>query len=185
MTRFRLALLGAAVICAVAGMASAQTSLIFDDTVSTCTGTNCSSLLIPGTVLGQAASSTDGAAYWEAGLFATAGQCLRVDVISEDADLEMVVRAPNGAVFRNDDKSFFDFRPRVVISGTPSNGWYSTTLAHFAGSGVDANFTLLYGRYPSGNPNCSPATTALNPAEPEPAKPDDGGAPVAPEPAEP
>ena len=77
----RLALLSGAIYCITTGLASAG-SLIFDDTISTCTGLNCSSLRIPGTVTRNGAS----AIYFEAGLFASAGQCLRAEVISEGAD---------------------------------------------------------------------------------------------------
>ena len=71
----------------------------------------------------------------------------------------MVVRAPDGSIFRNDDKggTSCPLCPRVVVNNTPNQGWYSTTVQHFAGSAVETNFVLLYGRYPLGNPNCGPA----------------------------
>jgi hypothetical protein len=174
-----VALFGAAVLCIIPGVAAAG-ALIFDDTVSTCTALNCSSLRIPGTVTSFGGS----AGYFEIGLFATPGTCLRAEVITQGADLEMVVRAPNGQIFRNDDKggASCPLCPRVVVRGAPSNGWYSTTLYQFAGAGVDTNFTLLYGRYsPLTNPNCNPATVpAAAPAESQADKASEGSSPSRP-----
>ena len=149
----RLALLSVAMYCMTTGLASAGT-LIFDDTPGTCTGLNCSSLRIPGTVTAFGGS----AGYFEVGLFATPGQCLRAEVISQGADLEMVVRAPNGSIFRNDNKfaATCPLCPRVVVNNTPNHGWYSTTVQSSSGAAVETNFVLLYGRYPLGNPNCGP-----------------------------
>src|SRR5688572_14780610 len=141
MRRFGLVLLAAVLLCGMAGVADAG-SRIFDDTVSTCTGINCSSLRIPGSVV----SFGPTAGQFEIMLFSAGGQCLRAEVISEGADLELVVRAPNGTVWRNDDRggSVCPLCPRVVINGTPNNGWYSATLAGFSGAPVSSNFVLLY-----------------------------------------
>jgi hypothetical protein len=159
MKRLFMALSIAAVLTTAAGLASAQTR-IFDDTIGTCTGANCSSLRLPGSLFAFGPS----AGYYEIGLFAGPGECLRAELISEGADLEMVVRAPNGSVFRNDDKGgpSCPLCPRVAISSTPNNGWYSTTLYAWNGVPVEANFVLVYGRYPIGNPNCSSATLPVS-----------------------
>jgi hypothetical protein len=149
----RLALLSAAMYSLPIGLAYAG-SIIFDDTVGTCTGINCSSLRIPGTVTRNGASAN----YFEVGLFAARNECLRADVISQGADLEMVVRAPNGSIFANDNKAAVTcpLCPRVVVNNTPNQGWYSTTVQSQSGAAVETNFVLLYGRYPLGNPNCGP-----------------------------
>ena len=155
-----LALLSAALLCLTTSVVSAQ-SFIYDDTIATCTGLNCSSLRIPGSVIAFGTSTSGGSAgYFEIGLFAPSGRCLRAELISEGADLEMVVRAPNGSIFRNDDKAGAScpLCPRVVINSTPNNGWYSTTLYKYDGASVETNFVLLFGVYPIGNPNCGPAT---------------------------
>lgn len=163
----------------VPGLGSAQTP-VFDDTFSTCNTINCSSLRIPGTVL----SFSPSAGNWDINAFAAAGECVRLDVISEGTDLEMVVVAPNGSVFRNDDRAVGDLRPLVKIDRTPNNGWYTVHLAQFAGSAVNANFVLLYGRYNSGNINCVPASTPFV-TQPLTAKPDVSSTVAAPKPGEP
>jgi hypothetical protein len=147
---------------------------LIDDTVSTCTGLNCSSLRLPGTVLSFGAS----AGAWVGQVFARPGECVRLDVVQQGADLEMVVVAPNGTVFRNDDRPG-SLLPLVAIANAPNNGWYTVQLAHFAGNGIDTNFVLLYGRYNGGNPNCAGGTApfsaqALEAEDDESAKPTDG-----------
>jgi hypothetical protein len=135
---------------------SAQTN-IFDDTPSSCTGTNCSTLRIPGTLLNFSPSAGN----WDINVFSFGGECIRLDVTSQGTDLEMVVVAPNGTVYRNDDRAISDLRPLVKIDPSPNNGWYTVHLARFDGSAVNANFVLLYGRYNSGNVNCSSPTGGL------------------------
>jgi hypothetical protein len=141
-------------------LASGQSS-IFDDTVSTCTTLNCSSLRIPGTVhaFGPSADA------FTINAFAGAGQCVRFDLISPPhpaPDMELVVVAPDGTVFRNDDRNgALDRRPVVKIASAPNNGWYTVHIAQFAGAATETNFVLLYGRYPAGNPNCTTPTPPL------------------------
>lgn len=160
-------------------LGSSQTA-VFDDTFSTCTTINCSSLRIPGTVLSFAPSAGN----WDINVFAAAGECVRLDVISQATDLEMVVVAPNGSVFRNDDRVVGDLRPLVKIDRTPNNGWYTVHLAQFAGSAANANLVLLYGRYNSGNINCFlPSTSFVT--QPPSAKPDVSSTVAAPKPGEP
>ena len=96
-----------------AGISFASGQNIFDDTVSTCTGTNCSSLRIPATIFAFGPS----AGVYTIDAFASPGQCVRFDLISPPhpaPDMELVVVAPNGSVFRNDDRNgAFDRRPLV------------------------------------------------------------------------
>ena len=154
MKSFNLSLLGAAMsILLSLGVVSASTA-IFDDTVSGCSTTNCSSLRLPGTVFSSGGVAANA---WVANVFAQPRECMRLEVVSQDADLEMVVVAPNGSVFRDDDGGI-GTRPLVRIASTPNNGWYTVHLASFSGAAVNANFTLLYGRYTGGNSNCSGAT---------------------------
>jgi hypothetical protein len=93
--------------------------------------------------------------------FASPRECVRFDVVSEGTDLETVVTAPNGTIFRNDDSGQAGcfLCPTVKIASAPNNGWYTARIAHFSGAAVNANFALLYGRYNAGNPNCAGATT--------------------------
>lgn len=140
--------------------------------LNTCTITNCSSRPVDGSVTQFGPTAQP----WVGEFFAGAGECLRLDVLSQGADLEMVVVAPNGTVFRNDDKGVGCVLCSLVkVGSTPNNGWYTVRLSHFAGTAVGANFSMQYGRYNSGNPNCASPTPGLTPAssEPELDKPDD------------
>src|SRR4051812_37946015 len=91
-------LASAALGIVLAGTVSATE--IFDNTPSTCTSANCSSLLIPGTVLNRDDLSLRP---WEVQLFALPNECVRLEVAAQQQDFEMVVTAPDGTVFRNDD----------------------------------------------------------------------------------
>ena len=137
-------------------LASGQT--IFDDSLSTCTGTNCSSLRIPTTVFAFGPS----AGVFTIDAFAAPGECVRFDLISPPhpaPDMEIVVVAPNGSVYRNDDRNgALDRRPLVKIGSAPNNGWYTVHVAQFAGTATETNIVLLYGRYNGGNPNCASPT---------------------------
>ncbi|WP_144259528.1 hypothetical protein [Methylocystis sp. ATCC 49242] len=136
---------------------------IWDTSVSTCTGLNCSSVVFGGTVMNAVGAST---ARWEGAVFANRGECLRLDetaMFGSGADDEMVVVGPNGTVWRNDD--FSGLRPRVAFIA-PQRGWYYVTIAHFAGNpNPEHDFVLAYGRYSgSSNPNCASATPGFAPA---------------------
>jgi hypothetical protein len=150
-------------VCGLGSMTSAlapatAASLLFDDTRSSCVGTNCSSLRLPGTV----GNSTPGLQPANSEPFVVQvhslpGDCLRLDVVSEDQDLEMVVISPNGTVWRNDDRNgAIDRRPLVKIAGAPNSGWNTVQISHFGGAPLYSNFVLLFGSYtPATNPNCS------------------------------
>ena len=141
-------------------VASAQN--IFDDTSSTCATANCSSLRIPGTVFAFGSS----AGQFVISVFASPGQCVRLDLISPPhpaPDMELVVIAPNGSVFRNDDRNgALDRRPLVKIGSAPNNGWYTVRVGQFDGVATETNIVLLYGRYSAGNPNCAVPTLPLS-----------------------
>jgi hypothetical protein len=135
---------------------------IFDDTSSTCITANCSSLRIPGTVFAFGPS----AGQFVISVFATPGQCVRLDLISPPhpaPDMELVVIAPNGTVYRNDDRNgALDRRPLVKIGSAPNNGWYTVRVGQFAGVATETNVVLMYGRYNAGNPNCATPTGPLS-----------------------
>jgi hypothetical protein len=149
---------GVALGAVLVGPAVASGQNIFDDTLASCTGNNCSSLRIPGTVFSFAAS----AGQFVFSAFANVGECVRFDLISPPhpaPDMETVVISPDGTVFRNDDRNgALDRRPLVKIASAPKNGWYTVRVGQFAGDAVETNVVMLYGRYPGGNPNCATPT---------------------------
>ena len=132
--------------------------------LNTCTGINCGARVIQGTVTQFGPTAQP----WVAEIFADPGRCMRLAVTTEGVDLETVVRAPNGQVFRNDDGAAACFLcPVVKIANTPNNGWYTVSIGQFAGAAASANFTLAYSLYNLGNPNCAGATAPVNALEPD------------------
>lgn len=97
---------------------------------------------------------------WTAELYAGAGQCLRLFVTSTTFDSELTVVAPNGTVYRDDDGGGL-LRPLVKVASAPVRGWYTVQVAAYSGAPMNANFTLLYGTYTAGNPNCTNGTTPV------------------------
>lgn len=139
---------------------------VWDNSFSTCTSVNCSSLIIPGTVTNPGGNNDP----FEIQIYAGTNECVRLDVIQSlgGVDLETVVRAPNGSIYRNDDGSgggVFN-NPVVKINGAPNPGWYSVSINHYFGTPSYADFVLAYGRYNVNNINCSGATTPAFAAAP-------------------
>ncbi len=151
----RIRLLSSAVLALAAFGASEAFAggEIFDPTVDATSVANGGAVIINATVK----SFPPSAGRWVAEVFAGAGECLRLAVTSQFADLEIVVVAPNGSAFRDDDGGGA-LRPLVKIRGTPNNGWYTVSIGHFNGGAVTGNFTLAYGRYNSANANCNTPT---------------------------
>lgn len=90
--------------------------------------------------------------------------CLRLDLAGQEADMEMVVVAPNGAVYRNDNRSFGDLRPLIKIAPTPVGAFYTVHISPSNGILQASRFpsiTLYYGQYNNGNPNCANPTPGL------------------------
>lgn len=114
-----------------------------------------SSATISGTTFGFGPSAMP----WTAEVYAGAGVCLRVAVTAQATDLEAVVVAPNGTVYRDDDGGG-SLRPLVKINGTPNNGWYTVSINHFAGNAVSANFTATLQRLPLNSASCLPGTSS-------------------------
>lgn len=172
-------ILALSVLSMLSALASNQVNAtnLFDPSVSTTTILDGSSVQLDGTL-----NDTNGNSQpWTAELFAGAGECVRLFVISTAFDSKLTVIAPNGVVYRNDDGGG-SLRPLVKIASAPNRGWYTVQVAHFTGAPMNANFTLLYGRYSAGNVNCSGGTSPLivNSFETEGFKDDSGVAPVAP-----
>jgi len=154
-------MLRTAVICGVATLATSSAfagARIWDNSLSSCTTANCSSLTIPGTVTNPSSNNDP----FELQVFAGANECVRLEVIQsvQGVDLEMVVRAPNGSIYRNDDGSGGGVfaNPMVQINGTPNPGWYSVSINHWNGVASYADFVMTYGRYNVGNVNCAAPT---------------------------
>ena len=144
----------------------AAASGIFDN-LSTCTTTNCAAALINGSILQDTSSDI---APFNLPIFAGAGECIRVEVTappgtSTDTDLELVLVAPSGVVWRNDDQGGTGGnRPLLKIASAPNRGWYTLQVSQFNGSispNTLVDFSIAYGRYNAGNPNCSTPTPPL------------------------
>jgi hypothetical protein len=84
-----------------------------------------------------------------------------VEIVSQQADLEIAVVAPDGTIFRNDDTGLGPCPtcPLVKIGNTPNQGWYTVHVAQFAGGADFSNFTLFHGQYELNNANCATPTT--------------------------
>lgn len=152
-------------ICVTAILMLAPTSSfagsnIGDVSVSACTTINCSTLSIPGDVISVPTLGFAGNFLINA--YASPGECVRFDLVTPtNPDMKLVVIAPNGTVYRNDDRSGADHRPLVTIPSAPNDGWYTVHISEFSGAAITTNFELKYGRYNFGNPNCSTATPPL------------------------
>jgi hypothetical protein len=145
-----LSLLGAVVLLATGGPAVATN--MFSDPPKACGTLNCNSLRIKGTVL----LSSSHALPWVAQIAARQGECLRIDVTAQGTDLEAVLIAPDGSwTWRDDNRSSSDLKPLIITYAVPQYGWYTLQLSHAAGSPVNADFTLYFGRYlVNDQPNC-------------------------------
>jgi hypothetical protein len=67
-------------------------------------------------------------------VFAGTGECLRLAVTTQPADLDLVIVSPNGTVFSNDGHlggAPDDLQPLVKIGSGPSSGWHTVHLAYF------------------------------------------------------
>jgi hypothetical protein len=151
---------------------AASATPIFDPSTSRCTDRNCSTVELGGTVPGFLSSGMP----WVIQVFATESQCLRLEVTSQEADLEMRVISPDGSKsWVNDDSTLAPcpLCPLVTVNPTRHNGWYTVHIGEFGGGSVQANFTFAYGRYNRNNPNC---TTFIPPAD-APAQSIDKGSP--------
>jgi hypothetical protein len=130
---------------------------MFDATVSTATKLDATAVTLNGTL-----HDTNGNTQpWTTQVYAQPGECVRLFVTSTNFDAKLEVIAPNGQVFRDDD-SGGSLRPLVKIASAPNFGWYTVQVAHFNGVPLTADFTMKYGRYNNGNPNCATPTSPLS-----------------------
>lgn len=134
------------------------------DGVNTCTTINCAAKTIQGsyTSIGFGLSAGD---TWVYQVLATAGECLRLEITQSSADTEMAVVSPDpaaGAAVNNiwaDDDSGGGLRPLIKIDPVPRTGRYTVVVSRFSSASGNANFSLRYGRYDGGNPNCDPPSS--------------------------
>jgi hypothetical protein len=124
---------------------------------SSCTGINCAGLTIRGVHQRNEPFLLQ--------VFATEGECLRVDVDGQSDDTAMLLAAPSvnfAAV--SDDRDFEggDLRPLITVDPVPGTGWYTVMVSFFDLDDLRVKFNLKYGRYPSGNPNCEALTATAS-----------------------
>jgi hypothetical protein len=89
-------------------------------------------------------------------IFSSGAECLRVAVVSQGTDLEATLVSPTGRVWQDDDSNG-STRP-LLKALTDVRGWYPLVLSHYAGSSVNADFTIDITRLPSTSALCSPVT---------------------------
>jgi hypothetical protein len=135
----------------------AQAGSMVEAFAATCTGINCAGLTIRGVHQRTEPFLLQ--------VFASEGECLRLDVDGQSDDTTMLLATPSvnfGVV--NDDRDFDggDLRPLILVDPVPWSGWYTVAVSYFELDNRRVKFNLKYGRYPSGNPNCvqSPTATA-------------------------
>jgi hypothetical protein len=132
--------------------ADASTNM-FDSTVSSTSRIGGNAVTINGSLHDNGFDAEP----WTTQVYAQPGECVRLFVSSAGFDAKMEVISPDGEVFRDDD-SGGSLRPLVEIASAPRIGWYTVQIAQFAGVPTTGDFTLKYGRYTAGNPNCANPT---------------------------
>ena len=146
-----LSVLTASMLALVPTMHADATNL-FDPTISGADTLDDSAVRIDGTL-----HDTTDSRPWTAKIYAGTGECLRLSVTSTVFDAKISVISPSGTIYRDDDSGGL-LRPLVRINNTQA-GWYAVQVAHYRGVPQNANFTLLYGRYPAFNTNCEVPTS--------------------------
>jgi len=130
--------------------------LIFDG-LDNCTTLNCGAVVLNG--ISQRNAFGDSVPF-VAQVFADVNQCMRLDVTSQTADMEIVLVSPSGRVWRNDDAN--GDRPLIKARGD-AKGYYTLQINFFNGipsvNSVQL-FTLAYGLYVPGTPNNCPSLTS-------------------------
>jgi hypothetical protein len=137
-----------------------SSALEFTDPPGVCTTANCQSTVINGTIFRFGGTVFP----WVAQTLAAKDQCLRIDILVQTAgtNLETVVTAPNGNIYRNDNRNIAPCTtcPLVKIR-TPVSGWYTISVSDAAGRPWQADFGMRIGRYNLTNANCGTPTPAL------------------------
>jgi hypothetical protein len=154
------------IVVGVSALMAGTPAALATDIVGTpnrCTAINCGATRLTGTVNTIVLEGVTLTVPWLASVNARAGECIRLEVLVANQDLETVVIAPDGSMWRDDDS--IGNRP-IVSFVAPMSGWYSVQVAHFAGSTVKSLFAMAYGRYTSpANPNCGSSTPPVSVAQ--------------------
>ena len=125
-----------------------------EDILNTCTHINCRSQLIRGV-----SQTTEP---FVIQVYAAEGECLRMEVTSQTADVEMVLISPDieDFIYTDDDRAG-QFRPVIAVDPVTNRGWHKVLVSEYRGALERARFKLRYGRYDSGNPNCERTTPVI------------------------
>lgn len=149
--------IGLAIVPVLLATTAAWAGPQFEAQLSRCTGINCAGTTMRGIHQRDEPFIIQ--------IFAKAGECLRLDVSTQTEDMAMVAISPSvwdGII--SDDRDFDggDFRPLITVDPVVWTGWYTVIVSHFDHVPLVGRFTLEYGRYPTGNPNCviAPALNA-------------------------
>ncbi len=142
---------------------SVHASNMWDPSQSSCSTINCSAVTFNGTVLDLTnVIGGNNVLPWTGQIWAGDGECLRIDLTSlTSGNLEMVVISPDGKLYRNDNRSSSNSRPLIKIDATPVIGYYTLQVSTSDGVPDTIDFTLLFGRYNSGNINCAVPTPSI------------------------
>ena len=168
-----IAAIPAALLLTAAPVAATE---IFDNTPNSCTTDDCSSLLLPMTVTNPGGNGHPSVVE----VYGRAGECVRLRVVAQSADLEVTAVATDGTTFRNDDSGLAPCPLCSLVKFiAPDTGWHTVQTSHFAGNAVYSDYRLLYGRYTgAGNPNCANPTTPTAASAAASAKASGGSVPV-------
>ena len=146
---------GCIIAVALISTSLARAGSIVEAFASSCTGINCAGLTIRGVHQRTEPFLLQ--------VFASEGECLRLDVDGQSDDTAMLLITPSvNFAALSDDRDFDgeDFRPLIAVDPVPWTGWYTVVVSYFDLDNRRVKFNLKYGRYPSGNPNCAQALTA-------------------------
>lgn len=89
-------------------------------------------------------------------VFSAGNECLRIAVVSQGADMEATLVSPSGRTWQDDDGNGA-LRP-LLKSITDVRGWYPLVVSHFAGTAVNADFSMDVQRLPSNSASCANPT---------------------------
>lgn len=89
-------------------------------------------------------------------VFTSGHECLRIAVTSQGADLKASLLSPAGTLWQDDDGNGAN-RP-LIKAVTTTRGWYPLSLAQFAGTAVNSDFTMTIQRAVAGSSLCGAPT---------------------------
>lgn len=89
-------------------------------------------------------------------IFTAGGECLRIAVTAQAADLEATLVSPRGTVWQDDDSNGAN-RP-LIKAITNDRGWYPLIVSTWNGAAFSGDFTFTVQRAGATSVLCSPAT---------------------------